>query len=155
MNNPVQKADKKNIAIILMIAIFFIADQAAKAGILRFLGNGRQPLLGDFFSLEFFPNRYISFSLPIGGLGLEIAVALMIAALSYFLIRARRQNYGRLAVWGLILLIAGAAGNLTDRLFRGYVIDYLYLQDFSVFNLADIYISLGAILVLIGVCRKK
>ena len=51
----------------------------------------------------------------------------------------------------LIFIVAGAIGNLIDRVLYGYVIDFLYfsLIDFPVFNVADIYITVSAILLMI------
>jgi signal peptidase II len=50
------------------------------------------------------------------------------------------------------LIIGGAIGNIMDRMFRGAVFDYVYLHyhqyGFAVFNLADSYITLGAILMI-------
>jgi len=53
---------------------------------------------------------------------------------------------------GLLLVLAGGLSNLIDRLILGYVVDWIYLPFFpySVLNLADIYITLGAILSLIS-----
>jgi len=43
----------------------------------------------------------------------------------------------------LALVLAGALGNLMDRLMRGYVVDFFYLHHWPVFNVADIWIALG------------
>ena len=55
----------------------------------------------------------------------------------------------RLLSWGLVLVLAGALGNLIDRLLHGYVIDFvnLHYQDwyFPAFNIADVAITFGAI----------
>ena len=55
-------------------------------------------------------------------------------------------------------MFGGAAGNFIDRLFRGYVVDFIYfsLIDFPVFNIADIYVVCGGIvLVLLVVFKYK
>ena len=44
------------------------------------------------------------------------------------------------------LLLAGALGNLSDRLFRGYVVDFIHLHHWPIFNVADICIVVGALL---------
>lgn len=50
----------------------------------------------------------------------------------------------------LSLIITGGLGNLSDRIKRGYVIDYVYLniKKFPVFNLSDVYILIGALLII-------
>ena len=49
------------------------------------------------------------------------------------------------------VIMAGACGNLIDRVFRGYVVDFFYFKwiDFPVFNVADIYVTVTMILLLI------
>ncbi|MBW2991267.1 signal peptidase II [Candidatus Woesearchaeota archaeon] len=54
----------------------------------------------------------------------------------------------------VILLVAGLLGNLIDRLFRGYVIDYIDFKFWPVFNLADSLIVIGVIWLIIVVLRK-
>lgn len=53
----------------------------------------------------------------------------------------------------LVVLLAGALGNFYDRLFQGYVIDFIYfsLIDFPVFNVADIYVTLSVIVLIVMV----
>ena len=53
-----------------------------------------------------------------------------------------------LAVWSLLLVVAGAAGNIIDKVMHGYVVDFICTTfiDFPVFNLADIFICVGAAL---------
>lgn len=55
-----------------------------------------------------------------------------------------------------VLMLSGALGNMIDRVFRGYVIDFIYfsLIDFPVFNMADIYVVCGGILLVIFVFFK-
>ena len=54
-----------------------------------------------------------------------------------------------------ILLNAGIIGNLFDRIIYGYVRDYISILSFPVFNLADTYIVLGAILIVIKLIEGK
>ena len=53
----------------------------------------------------------------------------------------------------LVVLLAGALGNFYDRLIQGYVIDFIYfsLIDFPVFNVADIYVTLSVIVLIVMV----
>ena len=86
-----------------------------------------------------------------------------LAALA-FLVWKRKSVFGegRLAFWTETLLYAGIAGNLLDRIFVGSVVDFLdfhwYSHHFPVFNLADVYISVAAGLLVIAslfVKRRK
>lgn len=53
--------------------------------------------------------------------------------------------------WILVILVAGAVGNMIDRIYNGYVVDFLYFEliNFPVFNVADCYVVVGAILAVI------
>jgi signal peptidase II len=46
--------------------------------------------------------------------------------------------------FSLALLLAGALGNLIDRAWHGYVVDFLHVPHWPVFNVADIYVTVGA-----------
>ena len=63
-----------------------------------------------------------------------------------FLFLALRRSARRRARMSLLLISAGALGNGLDRLGRGYVVDFLHIHYWPVFNVADIYITVGAIL---------
>ena len=67
----------------------------------------------------------------------------------------RTRYYLPLAVTSVIM-VSGALGNFIDRVFRGYVVDFIYfsLIDFPVFNMADIYVVCSGILLVLLVCFK-
>lgn len=62
----------------------------------------------------------------------------------------RRPWLGKVA---LLLVAAGALGNGLDRLMRGYVVDFIHLHHWPVFNVADIYITIGAVLMVLAARR--
>ena len=59
---------------------------------------------------------------------------------------------------GLLIIISGALSNIFDRMLNGYVIDFIYLHYKSffwpAFNFADIYITIGIIMIVINILRK-
>lgn len=72
--------------------------------------------------------------------------------LKFILSKKDEINYAILT--GLSLIVSGGAGNLIDRIFRGFVIDYIdvnKIMKFPVFNLADIFIIVGIIILAISV----
>ena len=68
-------------------------------------------------------------------------------------------NFAKLDAIMYGLILGGIIGNFIDRLFLGYVIDFLdfniFGYDYPIFNLADTFIVVGVILLLIGTWRKK
>lgn len=131
-------------------AVLVIADQLSKHAALTYLAPvGNIVIIQNIFSLTFVENRGAAFGILQGARwGFLIATPLILAAMVYYFIKL---PYGR--VYGfvraaLVLVFAGAIGNYIDRLFRGYVVDFLHATfiDFPVFNLADIFVVTGTAL---------
>ena len=114
------------------------------------------PLVGDLLVLHLTRNPGAAFST-----GTEYTVILTgIAILAVLVVGWLSRRLGSPGwAWALGLLMAGIAGNLTDRLlrspgpFRGEVIDFLMLPNWPVFNVADMCINVGAGLVLVQAFR--
>ncbi len=87
-----------------------------------------------------------------------IAFSSMVSLILLFMyLRLPEGQY--LKSWALILILAGAIGNLIDRLTIGHVIDFIDLHlgvyHWPVFNVADIAITLGAVLLILDLSRKE
>ena len=95
------------------------------------------------FGLNFIGNSKIAFSLPASGAWLVATIFLVIIFATIFFIRLWRKNDER--AFYLFFIILGGASNLYDRLRFGYVIDYLDVKYFTVFNLADAMIVAGVL----------
>src|SRR3954469_7548764 len=72
-----------------------------------------------------------------------MGAAAIVALLGFLLLRRSQLGFARIA---LLLMTAGALGNVLDRVFRGYVVDFVQVPHWPVFNVADIYVTAGAIL---------
>ncbi len=132
----------KNIAII--IAMFFIIDRILKYFAVRNLLP--KISFGGIFKLSFTPNSFISFSLPFSGIPLIITICLiMLILISYIIYLIIKKKSETREVVLLTTILFGAINNLTDRINYGFVIDYLEIKNFTVFNLADVMICFGAI----------
>lgn len=106
-----------------------------------------------FLSLYRTYNTGIAFSL-FSSLGDKGLIALALVVVVFVLYLASRTEDGQIyARAGFALIIGGALGNLIDRAVYGHVIDYIYFHtpvwSFAVFNLADVFISIGAGLVVL------
>lgn len=142
----------KNIAIFFCIAIFFVADRLIKQYAL-INSDSSFNILGDFLSFNFIKNYYISFSLPIKGQFLNIAIfiilLLILVYIIYLIINKKRHKYNSIYALLFFSLLLGALSNYIDRLSLSYVIDYLQVKNLSVLNLADIMISVSAFLIIL------
>jgi signal peptidase II len=130
------------------------ADRITKLWALRDLRlNGPVPVL-PFFELSYVENTGAAFGLGHGANGLFIAIS---AGLIFLLARLlRRWPKDDLCLQGGgTLVLAGAFGNLYDRLFYRYVVDFLYVHHWPVFNVADSCITVGAVLLAWGLRDEK
>lgn len=82
-----------------------------------------------------------------GPFGVPIPQSLLVVVglfIGIFLFREWQKESSLLDAWPWILIMAGGAGNLLERVFFGCIMDYIALPLFPVFNLADILLTLGA-----------
>ena len=136
--------------------VIVLVDQATKTWALNALDGGRtvDVVWTLRFALGF--NSGMAFS-KAEGWGPVIGVAAT-GVLVYLLSTLRRAG-SAVSAAGLALVIGGAAGNLVDRLFRGdawmrgSVVDFIDLQWWPVFNVADSAITVGAVLLVLGALR--
>lgn len=139
--------------LISLIAATVVADQLTKAAALSLLSLGTAvPVLPSFnFSLGF--NEGASFGM-MGGVmaGKPLLMAALTGALTVILCVMAFRAQHTLERAGFALVVGGALGNIIDRLRQGAVTDFLdlYWRDWHwpTFNVADIAITLGAVLIL-------
>ena len=143
--------------ILLYVGIVLVLtgiDQWTKyLAILHLKGQENIVLWSGVFELEYRENTGAAFSIMQGQSWFLIGfTAIALIAVAVFLIRSQ---FGRSA-WVRIagsLVLAGGIGNLIDRIFRSFVVDFLYfsLIDFPVFNVADCCVVVGAITLMVYV----
>ncbi len=136
-----------------MIVALVGADQLIKFLAATYLApKGSVPIIQDMLHLTYLENDGAAFGLFGGMQWILIVVTALLLALLVFLIVTKRIHTPFL-VYTVSLIIAGGLGNLIDRVFRHYVIDYIDVQliGFAVFNLADCCVVIGTILALIYV----
>ncbi len=118
--------------------------------------DGRGPLIPGIVNLRPVENRGVAFSMLWGKpLLLALFTAALIAGVVGWLIA--RPGAPRLTRVGLWLIVGGGLGNLYDRLFYGSVTDFIDLAfvRFAVFNAADVFICVGAALVVISAWKNE
>lgn len=126
-----------------LCALVVILDQAAKAAIEANLVPGEKVDVLGPLTLTLAHNDGVAFGLASGGGG--VLIALTIAALIFVGVLFARDPTRR-GMWLAIGLLAGGAlGNLIDRMRAGEVTDYLDVLSWPPFNLADVAITLGVV----------
>lgn len=137
----------------LLIVALVAIDQLTKSWAVSALDEGRTiDIVWTLrFALGF--NSGIAFS-QAQGLGPVVGVVALIAV--FFLLRYMLNATHPLMAYGLAGILAGAIGNIADRLFRGdgflhgKVVDFIDLQWFPIFNVADSCITVGAVALIIS-----
>ena len=146
-----------------VVVAVFVLDQVTKYAASVSL-NYLQPVeMLPVFNLTLVHNTGAAFSFlsDAGGWQRWFFSLLAIGVSGFVMIWLRKTPVSQVyLVWGLVLLLAGALGNLVDRLLFGYVVDFLDFHwagwHFPAFNVADVAISLGAVaLVLDAFLQKK
>ena len=138
-------------AVILSV---FLLDRAAKAWALRHLLKSSVQVL-PFFRLTYAQNTGVAFGMFRDSNMFFLAFSAALVG-GLLLFRRRIQAYGVFAVLGLALVLGGALGNLYDRMAYGFVVDFFDFSFFpAVFNVADSAITVGAVLLALGMQDEK
>lgn len=145
--------------ILAIIISVVILDQITKYLALR-LKNGSITIIDNFLDLYYLENRGAAFGIFQGKkFLLTFVTAFIILGMCIFLFK-ERSRLSLISKVSISLIIAGAIGNLLDRIFRHYVIDFISVTlpggyDFPVFNLADIAVVIGTFLLIIAFFSTK
>ncbi|MGB7062802.1 MAG: signal peptidase II [Candidatus Zixiibacteriota bacterium] len=169
------KAFPLGLVVISLLAI--LADQLSKTISIRLLAPGESvPVLGDFFRLTLVLNPGGVFGTRIGGQNFYTFISILaIGIILWFFFKT--SDKGISLKVGLSLVLGGAIGNLIDRFRFGEVVDFLdfeffnislppakiaflrfpgfYLDRWPVFNLADSFVLIGMILVVVHLLFSK
>ncbi len=128
------------------------ADQIIKFFIHENLSpNGRVSVIDGLLSLVYSENRGAAFGIFQDGTIFFIIVTSALMGIFFYLLAAHKFS-GKLFYAASTLILGGGLGNLIDRIFRGYVIDYLSVSFFPpICNFADYCITVGAFLFVVSI----
>lgn len=136
---------------ILIIILGLILDRFTKIyAINNFIEN---PVFTKVFNFIYVENRGAAFGiLQDRRIFFVILTILVVAGIIYYFVKNYKNNPKILNI-ALALIVSGALGNFYDRIFHAYVVDFIEFAfvNFPVFNVADILITSGAILMIIYV----
>lgn len=131
--------------VILLVVLDQITKYWARTSLQE---NGPIDVIKDVFSFEYTTNEGIAFGLFQNKFFIFVIFTIIIlAALAFFYYRLPDEKRYRPLQITMIFIAAGAIGNMIDRVFLNYVVDFLYfnLIDFPIFNVADCYVTVAMI----------
>lgn len=157
MGNSIQKIRSSSLLWLWVSVLAFIVDRTTKLLAESYLVYAQaNPVISGFFDITLLYNKGAAFSFLAEAGGwqrwLFSGVALLMSVVLIIWLKKTASNIWWLCS-GLALILGGAIGNLYDRMFLGYVVDFLSFHfgsySFPAFNVADICISIGAFLLIV------
>lgn len=138
--------------IFIISIIVLLIDVVSKRLVINFLiENESFKIIDNFFSLTYVKNTGVAFSMIEGYVWLIIIATIIILFMLFKYIKEGISNNCELVSYGFI--IGGAVGNLVDRIFYGYVVDFFDFNIFGyqapIFNIADIFIVVGVLMLIL------
>ncbi len=131
----------------VFIALMTVADRIVKKAVMAspLAGGDTMTLIPGFLQLRYVENTGAAFGIFGGHTAALSVVTAVIILFGLGLIFSKRVKSKALLA-SVCLLAGGGLGNLIDRVFQGYVVDYIEITafDFAVFNLADCFVTVGA-----------
>ena len=135
---------------ILIILIIICIDQAVKILVLGKLYNSSIVIFDGILNLTYVENTGGAYGIGSNSIIMFIIVNIIVITLLTKFILSKKDEINIVILISISLIIAGGLGNLIDRIFRGYVIDYIDINPlfkYPVFNIADICVVLGCTVV--------
>ncbi len=135
------------IYIIIAIAVFVLDFVTKLIAVNNLMPLKSVSIINNLLDFTYVENRGIAFGLFGGGRLIFIIVSVIIIALILWILFSTQKEKRTLPLkLGSALVISGAVGNLVERVFKGYVVDFIDVNifNFPVFNIADIAVCVGA-----------
>jgi signal peptidase II len=147
--------------------IVIVLDQLTKVLVLQYFHYGDSRTVTSYFNLVRHHNTGAAFSFLANASGWQrwFFVGLGAVATTFIVWMLRRHGTQKLFAWSLTLILGGAIGNVVDRIWHGYVVDFLQFHwqflaalfhqgAFPSFNVADSAITLGAMGLIVDELRR-
>jgi len=142
---------------IFIFPLLVFIDLISKYFILNYIDLYQFIKITYFFDITHIHNFGVSFGLFSGTIP-SLVLILIGLVVTVFVIYLYVNSSDVLERWGLFIIICGAIANIIDRSINGYVIDFLYFHInqlyWPAFNFADIYISIGIIMIIVNMVKK-
>lgn len=141
---------KKKSGFILITALLVIIDQISKYFIVINESKLPKVIINNILRFNYCENRGIAFGIGEGTVQLISIITIVIIVIILIAIYINYSKIDNKILLGSSIMIAGGIGNLIDRIFRLYVVDFIdfnELFNFPIFNFADICVVIGVIII--------
>ena len=148
----------KNILLILLSVNLILVDQLIKFVVCKYLYNSQAIAIKGFLNITYVENTGGAYGIASNNVAIFAIITAILIALLIGYLMIRRRNINACEKTSIISIISGGIGNLIDRVFRGFVVDYIDVNPiikFPMFNFADILIVLGCITLIINLILRK
>lgn len=139
---------KKIMLINFLISILFLADRLTKWLAFKIPEGGIFLFSEKFAGLRLYKNFNLIFNISLPDILMYGLIVAILAVLLWLIVKNYEQQ-NIFLIFSLSSIVSGAASNLFDRLYFGFVVDFISFFDYSFFNLSDVYIVAGVGLILI------
>ena len=153
-----KKINVKIVLIVIIILFLIVIDQLIKYNVFNNLYNSSLSIINGFLNFTYVENTGGAFGIGSNNIVFFIIITVIVIGILIKLLLLKKEEINMSIIISFSLVIAGGIGNLIDRIFRGFVIDYIDISPlikYPVFNFADICIVFGIIILGISLIRNR
>ncbi len=131
--------------LLIIVITLIVIDQVSKILVSNFL---KEPVGNEFVGLEIVTNTGMALGFNEGNIK-NILLTIFVLLIIIRFVKNQIERIDTKTMVAISLVLAGGIGNLIDRFFRGGVLDFIKLYKIPIFNLSDVFVVLGWILLVI------
>lgn len=131
--------------LLIIVITLIVIDQVSKILVSNFL---KEPVGNEFVGLEIVTNTGMALGFNEGNIK-NILLTIFVLLIIIRFVKNQIERIDTKTMVSISLVLAGGIGNLIDRFFRGGVLDFIKLYKLPIFNLSDVFVVLGWILLVI------
>ena len=149
--------NKKILLIIFIILISICIDQIVKQIVIKNVFSSSIQIIKGVLNFTYVENTGGAYGIGSNNILIFIIINVIIIGILMKFVISKRDEINNALLIAISLIIAGGMGNLIDRIFRGYVIDFIDINPvfkYPVFNIADIFVVTGCIVIAIDLIYR-
>lgn len=149
--------NRKILFIVFIILISICIDQIAKQIIIKNIFNSSIEIIRGTLNFTYVENTGGAYGIGSNNILMFITINIIIIGILMKFVISKRDKISKTLLIAISLIIAGGMGNLIDRIFRGYVVDFIDINPmfkYPVFNVADIFVVTGCIVIVLNLIHS-